>query len=201
MTVRIVRRDNGEALEFDASPEQRHSPSAAVSTQPIDDGAAIADHSEKNARKIKVEAITTATPFVSRDESPPDNPIQSALDFLESAAEVPLRLETSLDGTYEPVLLKRWPYTVDVVRDRGFSLEFVQVRIADARTVRIPERKQPTVEPRTDYGQVLADMYPGWNVYAGVADAPEDGADGETERVSVQEKSGEIIDPSTLGAF
>lgn len=201
MTVRLVRRDNGEALEFDASPEQRHSPSATVSTQPIDEGAAIADHSEKNARTIKVEAITTATPFVARGASPPDNPIQSALEFLESAAEVPLRLETSLDGTYEPVMLKRWPYTVDQVRERGFSLELVQVRIADAQTIRIPERKQPTVEPRQDFGQVLADMYPGWNMYAGVSDVSEDGDTADAQRVSVQEKSGEIIDPSTLGAF
>jgi len=152
VTVTLKRRDNGNSLVLDASPEQRHTPSVSVTSHPVADQAEVADHAERKPRRIKVEGIVTATPFVGPDETPPDNPLEEAVRWLDEAAVVPLRLETTQDGTYEPVMLTRYPYTVDQVRDRQFSLELQQVRLAEAETVRIPERKEPTLTPGEDKG-------------------------------------------------
>lgn len=157
MSVTLIRRDTGAALTFDASPQQSHTPSVEVTTHPIAEGAEIADHAEPKNRRITVEGIVTQTPFVPQGEPAPDSPIEDAIEWLRGAAGQPLTLETSLDGTYEPVLLTQYPYTVDQVRRRVFEVELVQVRLAEARTVRIPARKEPTLEPAEDKGTQQAD--------------------------------------------
>lgn len=139
MEVRIIRRDTLETLFLDASPSRSYDPSVKVASHPIEGEADVTDHAQKELESFTVEGVITESPLLDFAEQQPGEDLQrKAVDFLDRAAEKPLRVITERLGRREPVLLEGYPHDVDQIEALRVQLKFREVRFAEAQTVEVP---------------------------------------------------------------
>lgn len=147
MSVILVRRDTGAGLTFDGA-EVRLVSSANVSEHPVETGAPVSDHSQREARSAAIQGRITESPFAPADTSGPER-ITAALAFLDGVLDDGAPLDVYLGerlGFLSPALLVRFEAPITARRGVTIPLLVREVRFAVAESVRVV-RPVPAVEP------------------------------------------------------
>lgn len=151
--VTIIRED-GLTFSFDGEESIGFAPSATVTQQPVEDGSAIGDHSQRQNDPISIAGVVTNSPLLAPGQQGTFGRTQEAVEFLESILGQPVTLVVAseqVSRSYEDVVLSEMPHTVTMLNELTFAAQFVQVRIARAQVVQIPpERPRAPAPPAAD---------------------------------------------------
>ncbi len=137
MTTTLEHPD-GTSLELDVTLGIALSPSAVVSSHPVEEGSPISDHVQQQNTAITIEAVITETPFGPEGTPAGDDHLRDVIAFLDRAKGARLQLVDDKAGTFDDVVIVRAPTSFDVVRRMPLTIEFAQIRVATASTVEIP---------------------------------------------------------------
>lgn len=138
MSLTITRVDNGAQLGFDAVTLMNATFSVGVTEHPIEEGAAVTDHTQKLPDNLAVQAIISETPAQARPGLPIENRIEAARDFLTQSAGLELTLESPRFGQRTPYVLTTYTEPITIERGARFSLTFREIRRASFSIVTIP---------------------------------------------------------------
>jgi hypothetical protein len=138
----VYRQSDGSWFAFDNCIEEQHVPTATATVHPIEDGAAVTDHVQRQQDRIAVRALVTESPrSITGDEITGPERIRAAIAFLESCFGEPLALGLTRTSTINDALLIAAPYTIDGQRRVVFDLTFQVATFAEATSVKIPAAK------------------------------------------------------------
>ena len=136
-----ILHPDGSSLTIDALIGGSLVTSDQVTSHPVDDSSAVADHVNLGPRTLSLQIVQTEAPREdTTDTSGPDRIIEIR-DFLESCRGQ--RLSVLLDDKRFPqiddLVLQRSAETIRRQRDLPVDLEFVQVRVATQGSAQIPQ--------------------------------------------------------------
>lgn len=136
----LYRQSDGEWFQFDNCYEEQHAPTMTATVHPIESGAPVTDHVQRNPDRVDLRVEVTESPFASdvRGTISGHERIQAAIRFLEACVGEALTFDvTRTEARYDMVLIG-FPHPVNVVRRVIFGLSFQSVRFAEAANVTIP---------------------------------------------------------------
>jgi hypothetical protein len=139
-TFTIVRNEDATLLVFDAVEVCGVNPTCTVTAHPVEDGATVADHVQRNPLSVTMRGWLSETPFVGSAAEVDYERVQKAIEWLTACVGKTLFLVTRY-GVLTSMVLVRWPYEVGQLRGLRFDLEFAEVVMAEAAEVTIPASK------------------------------------------------------------
>ena len=161
---------DGRVLPLDATRKATVSNSITLATHPMEEGAPVVDHAEPVNEEVSFACNITETPTArQRDEVSADGTIVTkgkagpsrvlaAVDFLKDCVGVKLDIE-DLAGrvSYTDMLLKSYPFDMQLVRTSKFTLGFMKPRFVEPTSTGIPPRSDVpatiTNEPPDEQGE------------------------------------------------
>ena len=129
----LIRDDDGSILRFDAVISVSRSPSVKVSEHPLETGASVVDHTQREPDRLSVLAVISESPLAPATVGGVRR-IQEALDWLDASVGRTLRLVSRVRSSGD-LLLTGWPYEVTTRRSIRVSLALREVRFAEVETV------------------------------------------------------------------
>jgi hypothetical protein len=143
VSVTVRRQDNSKRWVFDATPTEDYQTSIEITDHPVEEGAKVSDHAEEDPLGVKLEGVVQARPPPTRFRPDLDNRVSRAISFFEDLSGTLVTLTSQELGTFEDMLLSAYPHTIDVTEGTVIQAKFKQVRIATAKTVRLPPKTPP----------------------------------------------------------
>jgi len=145
-----------------------------VTDHPLEDGVPVTDHAYSLPGTVRVRATVTQTPFEDRTFGQPVGParIQAAKDFLALAANKPLTVVLPDGEVREGMVLRDYSSTDGASFARAFSLELVQVLIAQTTFVVLPVLDEFLEE--SDAGEQVGESTDDTDLEDGVVAEPDD---------------------------
>lgn len=143
----ILIHPDGSSFAFDAVLGGSLLTQDTVTTHPVEDGAAVADHVDRGPLVVTLTALTTESPIKKGVSTGPER-VSDALEFLERARGQRLTLLTEDDrfGQIDGLVLTRNTGTIRALRDLPLDLELVQVRTATAQLVQVEQDQREAAE-------------------------------------------------------
>jgi hypothetical protein len=141
MPTTIVFADK-DVLVLDATLSIEHGKEAEVTENPVEEGAAIADHVIVKPWSIQIAGLIAYHPLVNPGETPEENGHVKAWERLDRAIEkkelvtVQTGLHDYVNMAMSKLVARREPSTG---RDIPLSLAFREVRFAKAQTAKVPK--------------------------------------------------------------
>lgn len=158
MSLTIIRKEDGQSLQFDASQNEDWSQSAIVSAHPNESGATFVDHVQRAPLTVRVRGIVTATPGANRGKQGWTR-VEDAKAFLDACYGKLLTVGFARGVYRANMLLESHPHVINGSQSTTFDLSFVEALIANATTVQVPiravtrqvtEKVETGVQPATD---------------------------------------------------
>lgn len=151
----IVHPD-GSSLTLDATTRIVVMDGDLLSSHPIEGGIAVSDHVQAQPRAVQVSGLLTESPREDQSDTGGPDHVRQAIEFLTKCRGE--RLTLLLDdreGQIDNMALIRIPRTLRRFRDVPIDLEFAEVRVAEAGTVRLEaaERQANGADPSVDAGE------------------------------------------------
>lgn len=143
----ILIHPDGSSFEFDAVLGGSLLTSDTVTTHPVEDGAAVADHVDRGPLVVTLSGLTTESPLKKGVTTGPER-VAEALEFLGRARGQRLTLLTEDDrfGQIDGLVITRGVGTIRALRDLPLDLELVQVRTATAQLVQVQQDQREAAE-------------------------------------------------------
>jgi len=154
-------------LLIDATTTERHMREASVATHPLEGGGQIVDHAETKLETIEIEGVIANQLLEAGTAFGGQTRVQFARQFFERAKESRLRLRTLKYGVIQPVVLERWPQTIEApLNSVNISLKFRKMEFAEWDETELPPDQvqqeemasKCTCGPKTKEGKDFAEQ-------------------------------------------
>lgn len=142
----LITRADGQTFEFDVVVTEDFNPQNAVTDHPVEDGTVFSDHIQRKPLEFNVVGILSENPFQvgqNAQLTTTATRLADATSFLDIAGENLVTYESVRFGEIENLTLTSWKYTVDILNRLQFTVGFKEIRIAEARIIRIPPERLP----------------------------------------------------------
>ena len=150
-----------EIIELDVTLDVNLSHTMTVTSFPVEKGAAISDHAQKQADVVSFRALVSSTPlrFISFTPIIGDARPRAAFEILTEVQESKERVRIVTDlKTYDSMMLVSLvaPRRKDTKHALMFTATFQEVRIVSSQIVTLPpeEQVQETATKKEDGGKV-----------------------------------------------
>lgn len=181
----LVRQDDDQTWIPDAVTSISFAPSWTVTDHPVETGAAVSDHVQKQPETITLTCIITENPVKIGGVIGGRIRLRALTQFLRDTADARqfVDIVTRRLGVFRNYVITRAPHVIDKVARLQFDLELREIRLATAGTVLIS----------------VDDVDTEGDVWAGVPDELDVGEQGTTSTESDPEA--EEVDQSALAAL
>lgn len=154
MSTTLIRAD-GRELTFDATIVVSYQKQNVITEHPIEDGAVVSDHVQKQPDTVNLTGIVSDSPLGATGEYNVENAVRFLNEVGEAGELLELDSRLGLSGNWA---LEAWPHDVTAIRALTFEITLKQVRIATTETVILPrEVPKPAVAdsapPEVDVGK------------------------------------------------
>jgi len=141
-----IERDDGVFLTLDATTAQVFVSASIVTEHPVEEGVAVTDHVQPQARRVSVSGVVTETPYTLQDSdykmilflSDGADRTEAARDFMRSIEGALVTVISDRVGTIENCAVERWVDSVDRYKRLNLDIDLREIRIAESETVFIP---------------------------------------------------------------
>lgn len=161
----FIRTDTGESLTTDGVLGETYTPSAAVTSHPIEDGTTIADHVQRLPYTLSITALWTTTPAPERAGTLPTGSarLDAVREFIAKLFDTPSPLDiySARSGVLLNAILVRATTAAPINSGLVITLEFQEIIIVAGSAVALPKLSIPAknagVAPVSDVGAVNTD--------------------------------------------
>jgi hypothetical protein len=160
-----------EVLDPDVTISEQYLSPAIVTSHPVEQGADIVDHVQEQPETIVLDLLITETPLtqpsfgtggatltagsvyvLTGSLADRARQLRERLKATRTNGEL-LTLESAREGTIQNLAVQNISAAYNAARSARMSLTLVQIRIADTRTVAIPETLQPRQKKKRTKGK------------------------------------------------